>query len=408
MTKLIYKSAMLALFAHAVCGCRGPAYNLPPMQHLKAPGPGVDGPGPGVLSMSSPGTYDPYGGDEGGEMLAGYEAPFGACGGPSIQLMFAKPNGMHVTWDTSGTGSFDSTPLVAPGRTNFNQVGLYRLKLTNIPAHEGTELYPTVEIAPATPRTHAFLAHNTVPIQFTVDDFNQITAGNYVTKVIYLPDPGHQHLAVAGVETLVSTRLDPGVDPIVEADRRGTILAVVRAGNKDIEMPGMENEASLGYMGTLGTPGPSCAPTGFGPMGGGGPPTGLIAGVNMPMYGAPITGTPIGLPGPPHHAIGRSCRFAEARDSQSHAPVHSQSISQSQYSRQAESRSQLSGSKNASLHSAVQPSAMLALQGRRLCALQTRSITAPVNGIRWSWNRVGWEAITGKERDDVCIAPQSV
>ena len=51
--------------------------------------------------------------------------------------------------------------------------------------------------------------------------------------MIYLPDPEFQELALAGVETLVSTRLDPGVDPIAEADRRGSILAIVRIGNKD-------------------------------------------------------------------------------------------------------------------------------------------------------------------------------
>ena len=57
-----------------------------------------------------------------------------------------------------------------------------------------------------------------------MDDFNQILSGNFVTKVIYLPDPEFQELAVAGVETLVSTRLEPGIDPIAEADRRGVIL----------------------------------------------------------------------------------------------------------------------------------------------------------------------------------------
>ena len=57
-----------------------------------------------------------------------------------------------------------------------------------------------------------------------------------MTKVIYLPDPEFQELALAGVETLVSTRLDPGVDPIVEADRRGAILAIVRLGNKDLQV----------------------------------------------------------------------------------------------------------------------------------------------------------------------------
>ena len=73
------------------------------------------------------------------------------------------------------------------------------------------------------------------PVQFTEEDFDQVLSGNFVTKVIYLPDPEFQELALAGVETLVSTRLDPGVDPIAEADRRGSILAIVRMGNKDLE-----------------------------------------------------------------------------------------------------------------------------------------------------------------------------
>ena len=98
----------------------------------------------------------------------------------------------------------------------FPQNGIYRMKLTNIPGREGVELYPTLEIGPTTPRTEAFLAHNAVPIQFTEEDFDQVLAGNFVTKVIYLPDPEFQELALAGVETLVSTRLDPGVDPIID------------------------------------------------------------------------------------------------------------------------------------------------------------------------------------------------
>jgi hypothetical protein len=160
----------------------------------------------------------------------------------------------------------------------------------NIPGHEGMELYPSVEIGPANPRTLAYLAHNAVPLQLTVDDFNQVMSGNFVTKVIYLPDPEFQELAVSGVETLVSTRLDPGVNPVAEADRRGSIMAILRLGNKDIEMPGMEAEA-IGYFGSLG--GKSGGGAGMGPGPGG------------PIYGMPSTGTPIGLAGPPHIPLGR-------------------------------------------------------------------------------------------------------
>src|SRR4029079_4360619 len=103
-------------------------------------------------------------------------------------------------------------------------------------------------IGPPTPRTEAYLAHNAIPVSFTEEDFEQVLSGNFVTKVIYLPDPEFQELARAGVETLVSTRLDPGVDPIVEADRMGSIMAIVRIGNKDLEIPVAELVNGEGVM----------------------------------------------------------------------------------------------------------------------------------------------------------------
>src|SRR4029079_5667157 len=160
--------------------------------------------------------------------------------GPTIssQIGFVGPDGMQVRWDVGSHGLFDSEPLVVPGRFNFPQGAIYRLKLTNIPGYPGVELYPTLEVAPTVPRTEAYIAHNFIPFQLTDDDFKQVLSGNFVTKGLYLPDPEYQELALAGVETLVSTRLDPGVDPIVEADRRGSILAIVRMGSKDLEMGG--------------------------------------------------------------------------------------------------------------------------------------------------------------------------
>ena len=179
---------------------------------LAHPGPGVDGPGPGVLS------YQPA------------IPPVAAAS----QIYFVGPEGLTVQWDVTAPGRFDSEQLVAPARYNFPQGAMYRLKLANIPGRPGVELFPTLEVGPAMPRTEAFLAHNAIPVEFTDEDFDQVMTGNFVTKVIYLPDPEFQELALAGVGTLVSTRLDPGVDPIVEADRRGAIMAIVRLGNKDL------------------------------------------------------------------------------------------------------------------------------------------------------------------------------
>jgi len=260
----------------------------------------------------------------GGVMMAG----MGGMGGmpnmvSTAQVTFGSPDGMQVRYDVSGSGMFDSEPLVVPARQNFPQGGLYRLKLTNIPSRPGVELYPTVELAYANPRTGAYLAHNSVPLQFSEEDFDQVLTGNFVTKVIYLPDPEFQGPAIAGIDTLVSTRLDPGIDPIVEADRRGSILAIIRLGDKDIEMEGAGMAGLIGngmMMGGMMGPPITGLPAPFAPAmtdgcgGSGGPGAGkvgappslpgMIAGVNAPQYGMPHTGTPIGLPGPPHIPLG--------------------------------------------------------------------------------------------------------
>lgn len=278
---------------------------------------------------------------------------------PTVQVTLGQPDGMQVRYDVSGGGTFDSEPLVVPVRQNFPQGGLYRLKLTNIPTREGVELYPTVELAHANPRTGAYLAHNAIPLQFTEEDFDQVLTGNFVTKVIYLPDPEFQGPALVGIDTIVSTRLDPGIDPIVEADRRGSILAIIRLGDKDIEMAGGAAEGMAsgmmagGYAGGMappigGLPAPfapamtagcggagdcqSCGPAGCGcgGMGTGGsagcvgmPPQlpGMVSGMSAPQYGMPITGTPIGLAGPPHIPLGIPAGLKK-HVMKNHTPLH--------------------------------------------------------------------------------------
>ena len=282
--KIRFALWLLPLVALAATGCAFPkAYNLPPAQQIMEPGPGVGGPGPGVLPPTLPPAFIPV-------------------SMPTVQVLFAKPDAMQVQWDVSGHNAFDSTPLIVPGRQNFPSNGIYRLKITEIGGRAGVELYPTLEIGPTTPRSEAFLAHNAIPVQFTEEDFDQVLAGNFVTKVIYLPDPEFQELALAGVETLVSTRLDPGVDPIVEADHRGSILAVIRLGNKDVELAGGEGELGFGgdiYGGDVN--GGGYCPT---PLGASGLVPNYVAGITAPQYGLPYTGTPSGLPGPPHIPLG--------------------------------------------------------------------------------------------------------
>ncbi len=274
---LLFCSTVLAVTVVAV-GCRK-VNNLPPSKMLFEPGPGVGGPGPGVLLSSLPA-----------------QGSFG-----SSEIGFVGPAGMRIGFDTSGDGAFDAQPLIAPSRQQFRQGGIYRLKLTNVPGHEGEEYFPTLEVGPVTPRTEAYLDHCAIPVQLIPEDFDQVRSGNFVTKVIYLPDPDHQKLALAAIETLVSTRLAPGVDPIQEADRRGSILAILRVGNKILReaVPGGNPALAPGGVQPVGYQQSSGGPTAAAGMS----PT-LVAGTNIPEYGMPISGTPIGLPGPPHVPLG--------------------------------------------------------------------------------------------------------
>lgn len=217
------------------------------------------GHGAGVLpapAFGPPGAVAAVGaiGANGSGMYAGMYA------GQRTSIRFVSPAGMTITWQGPGGSFTDSTPLQAPVVYNFPQSNIYRLKLSNIPNRPGARpLYPTLEVYPATPNTITYLSHASVPVAFTNEDFEQVRAGNLVIKVIYLPFEKFQDLAaVAGAEEIVSTRLEPGVNPIEEANRRGTILAVIRLGNIDLQDPN--------------TPAMDAPPGGFVPVSPGGPP----------------------------------------------------------------------------------------------------------------------------------------
>jgi hypothetical protein len=194
---------------------------------------GVPGyfPGRGILPVPAMGPY-------GAVAAVGALPPHGMMApiNSRTSVRFAEPQDMRISWYTPG--GLSDTVLTAPARYNFAQGGIYRLKLSNV-GRGATDLYPTLEVAPATPKTAAYLAHSSVPVSFTDEDFEQVTSGNYLVKVIYLPDPQFQDIAaVAGPAEVISTRLEPGMDPVAEARRRGEILLTIRLGNIDLDAKG--------------------------------------------------------------------------------------------------------------------------------------------------------------------------
>ena len=149
--------------------------------------------------------------------------------GPVVQLHLQQPVGMKLNWTDPATD--ETTELSAPRRFDVTP-GTMTLELTEIPGQSGLDLRASIQIPVPGPATESYLDHNALPVQLTEEDLDQVASGNYLVKVIYLPDPEFQQVALAGIESLVTSRLDPGTDPVAEADRRGTILAVIRIGNR--------------------------------------------------------------------------------------------------------------------------------------------------------------------------------
>lgn len=282
-----------------------PPMPLPPVMQagMQMPGGGMPGGmGPGGMPPGMPGMPPGMGGQQ-------QQAPQMVR---RTQVRFVGPAGGKIGWQVA-TGQVDAQgrPLLMPaqldlpGRFNFIPASIYRVKLSNIPGRPGLELYPTLEIVPANAKTDAFLAHNYVPVEFTDEDFDQVTAGNFITKVVYLPDPQFQSNAAGGAEELSSTRLDPGIDPVAEACKRGHILMVVRLGGIDLEArntPPLEGPAP-GGQGGMCPPGqqpqmpglPGIAP----PMPGGMPSQPPMAAPGGPQVRAPMAPNGPMIPGRP-------------------------------------------------------------------------------------------------------------
>jgi hypothetical protein len=155
----------------------------------------------------------------------------------TVQIRFQAPEKAHLNIDRREDDNRITTRYELPVRQNFRAGGqAFRLSYDHIPGRVVQSDWPvpyrtsrsyswTLAIPEMTVQSRNYLSHNAVPVAVTDEDLNQIDAGNVVTKVFYLPSDA----VVAGVEVIVSTRLDPGIDPVEEAKRRGTIVAVMRS-----------------------------------------------------------------------------------------------------------------------------------------------------------------------------------
>lgn len=123
----------------------------------------------------------------------------------------------------------DDREFVFPKRVNLASGETHFFTLSEIQtSYPGVSLPGSIELKKVIEQAEAYLHHNVVPVQFTEEDIEHCISKNSVIKVIYVPNPTQAGEAFGTPEVIVSTRLDPGLDPIAEAERRGTVMAVIR------------------------------------------------------------------------------------------------------------------------------------------------------------------------------------
>jgi hypothetical protein len=148
-------------------------------------------------------------------------------------VKFGGPAGMKVSWLIGST--FHDRDLAAPAAYNFVQGQLYRLRLTGMTKYPDAKFYPTLDVSAPSERVRAFLAHNAIPLTFTETELAAAVEGRLIVKAVYLPATSDG--TPSAVEEVSSVRLSATGDAVAAASGRGTLLAVVRLGNVDLENP---------------------------------------------------------------------------------------------------------------------------------------------------------------------------
>jgi hypothetical protein len=144
-------------------------------------------------------------------------------------VQFLGPDGLGVS--VAIDGSF-SEPLPSPLTVGLLVGPVYRFRVTDIPGSEGREVFPTVELVDRLYPPAGAEARFPIPLELTAEDLRLALAGHFVTRVVYLEDPNRAVPAASDPNHPGWYDAGPGANPLVEADRLGRPVAIVRLGGR--------------------------------------------------------------------------------------------------------------------------------------------------------------------------------
>jgi uncharacterized repeat protein (TIGR01451 family) len=156
-------------------------------------------------------------------------------------VQIAVPSKGKVTVYNGGRAT--GIDLGAPAQFSVGIGFVYRLRIADMPEFPGIELFPTIEMIdrlhPPPGRAQDF----PIPVNFSADDIQAALDGRLVTKVVYLEQP---QLAVTGdlTQAMLSRVLPPDRNLLIEADRSGRPMILVRLGSRAPD----DSQADAGFF----------------------------------------------------------------------------------------------------------------------------------------------------------------
>ena len=173
-------------------------------------------------------------------------------------LLYVRFVGLESARVTYYPGSATGRELDAGSVVGLRPGYIYRVKLSNLPGHPGTALYPTLEVRGTLQLPAQLRAANyPAPMPISQEDMDHALAGALLTKVIYLEHPNKAQPVATRPEQPLETSVHPGLDPLVEARELGRPVLIMRLGGRTVAT---EELAAQGIPGTILFPGDQTLP----------------------------------------------------------------------------------------------------------------------------------------------------
>lgn len=125
------------------------------------------------------------------------------------------------------------------------QVGhVYQLQVSNIPYHEGFEVYPTIEVINRLYPPEGTTLRFPVPIQFTQAELELALSGRFVTRVVFLEDQANALPQQEDPQRQRYFEVGPRQDPLRVADEFGRPMLIMRMGSRVPDADGFVDAAA--------------------------------------------------------------------------------------------------------------------------------------------------------------------